>query len=334
MTRIIGNLRPEDDYTHPLGPEPNFNESMYFNFFDRARSLGGFIRLGNRANEGHAEMTLTLYLDDGRVLFTFKRAPITNNDAFDAGGVRFVVEEPGQRLRTTYRGSAVCLREPREMADPSRAFADNPRADVRLDLLHDAVGPLYGSAGSAAESKRDAERQFARAHYEQHMHVTGTIEHGGERFELDGYGLRDHSWGPRSWQAIDGYDWLTMNFGPDLGMMVSIIRREGGVRRGGVIVRGDELERLTDAEIEAEYEPNGLYHRALKARVRTAAGEELEVDGSVMSFIPLRNRRGGQTTHIGEGMTEWRLGDRVGYGLSELLRQVAPSSGSGATPGA
>ena len=26
--------------------------------------------------------------------------------------------------------------------------------------------------------------------------------------------------------------------------------------------------------------------------------------------------------HIGEGMTEWRLGDRIGYGLSEFLRQV------------
>ena len=28
------------------------------------------------------------------------------------------------------------------------------------------------------------------------------------------------------------------------------------------------------------------------------------------------------TTHIGEGMTDWRLGDRVGYGLSEFLKQV------------
>jgi hypothetical protein len=27
-------------------------------------------------------------------------------------------------------------------------------------------------------------------------------------------------------------------------------------------------------------------------------------------------------THIGEGMTEWRCGDQVGYGLSEFLRQV------------
>ena len=34
MAQLIGKLVPDDDYTHPLGPEPNFNESMYFNFFD------------------------------------------------------------------------------------------------------------------------------------------------------------------------------------------------------------------------------------------------------------------------------------------------------------
>ena len=36
MAIIIGNLKPEDDGMHELGPEPNFNESMYFNFFDPA----------------------------------------------------------------------------------------------------------------------------------------------------------------------------------------------------------------------------------------------------------------------------------------------------------
>src|ERR1039458_7878141 len=52
---------------HELGPEPNFNESMYFNAYDPQARLGGFFRLGNRANEGAGEMTICLYLPDGRV---------------------------------------------------------------------------------------------------------------------------------------------------------------------------------------------------------------------------------------------------------------------------
>ncbi len=54
MVTVLGDLALSDDLTHPLGPESNFNESMYFNFFDRARKSGGFVRLGNRANEGYA----------------------------------------------------------------------------------------------------------------------------------------------------------------------------------------------------------------------------------------------------------------------------------------
>ena len=88
MATVIGNVVPEDDYMHPLGPEQNFNESMYFNFFDRERNTGGFVRMGNRANEGYSELTTCIYLPDGRVLFQFKRPQIENNDAFDAGGMR------------------------------------------------------------------------------------------------------------------------------------------------------------------------------------------------------------------------------------------------------
>jgi len=325
VARIIGNLAPEDDFTHPLGPEPNFNESMYFNFFDRTRSLGGFVRLGNRANEGHAELTVCLYLPDGRVLFTFQRPAISNNDAFDAGGMRFEVLEPGQKLRTTYQGKVLELKDPRAMADPGRAFRESPKRRLSLDLVHDAVGPLYGSAGDHDEKDKPADQQFAKAHYEQHMHVTGALAIEGERLAIDGYGLRDHSWGPRYWQAIHSYEWLTLNFGPDLGAMISVIQRDPqgeSVRRGGVLVRGDEIEPIVDAQVEADYDENGLYHKAVRARVTTAKGEVLDIEGDVTGFIPLRNRREGRVTHIGEGMTRWRIGDRVGYGLSEFLRQV------------
>jgi len=324
MAKIVGNLAPEDDYLHELGPEPNFNESAYYNFFDRQQKLGGWFRIGNRANEGNAERTVCLYLPDGRVLFSFGRPKIANNDAFDAAGLRFEVQEPTQRHRTTFEGTLLELAEPRAMADPKAAFEGNPKKKVSFDLIHEAVGPLYGSKAEK-KADEDPEQSFGRAHFEQHMHVTGTLSIEGERFAIDGFGLRDHSWGPRYWQAIHSYEWLTLNFGPDLGAMVSVIQRDAAGKQrtaGGVLQRGMEIERLVEAQIEAEYEDNGLYHKTVTARVKTEKGEELTIRGKVTSFIPLRNRRGDAVTHIGEGMTEWQLGDRVGYGLSELLRQV------------
>ena len=323
MATIIGNLVPEDDYTHALGSEPNFNESMYFNFFDPEQSLGGFVRLGNRANEGRAEMTVCLFLPDGRVLFTFGRPGIAHNDAFDAGGLRFEVLEPTERLRTTFAGRVLDLADPRAMADPAAAFKTSPRRTLALDLTHEATGPMYGNSRDVEEESRSAERQFGKAHYEQHMAVRGTIEVDGEVRPITGYGLRDHSWGPRHWQAIERYEWLTMNFGPDFGAMVTCIQTDAEHRReGGVLVRDGVLSPIGTATITAEYDDGGLYHRTVTAAVETRDGEALEITGTVKGFIPLRNRRDGMTTHIGEGMTEWRCGDRVGYGLAEFLRQV------------
>jgi hypothetical protein len=323
VAKIFGKLTPQDEYTHAVGAEPNFNESMYFNFFDPARRLGGFLRIGNRPNEGYAEMTATVFLPDGRVLFDFQRPKIAGNAAFDAGGAHFAVVAPTERLQTSYRGSPVALREPREMTDPRRAFTSNPHVSVSVDLLHTAVGPLYGSAHDEAEAEASHEDQFAKAHYEQHMRVVGSVEIEGDRVEVSGHGLRDHSWGPRYWQAIEGYEWLTMNFGDDLGAMVSVIRRPGkSPRVGGVVVRGQSIDPIDDARLAIEYEPAGLFHRALAVDAVTRGGEHLAIRGRVLSFIPLRNRREGRTTHVGEGMTEWRFGERTGFGLSELLRTL------------
>jgi len=322
MVAVFGDITAQDDYTHPLGPESNFNESMYFNFFDRARNAGGFVRLGNRANEGYAEMTLTLYMPDGSVLFQYKRPEIASNDAMDAGGMRFEVVDGLKTLRTTYDGSAVYLTEPEQMADPRAAFKNNPFKKVKLDLVHEAAGPAYGSTGAGHEVV-DPETEFAKAHYEQHMRVRGTVQVDGETLQIDGLGLRDHSWGPRYWQAIYSYRWLTINFAPDFGMMVSTIWRDPEHRtQGGVVVRGDKLDTITGVDIETEFDEGGLFHKSLVAHLKLATGEQLDVTGKVMGFIPLRNRREGMTTHVGEGMTEFRCGDAVGYGLSEYLDQV------------
>jgi hypothetical protein len=316
VVTIIGNVKPEDDYTHPLGPEENFNESVYFNFFDPAKQMGGFLRIGNRANEGHAEMTVIVYQPDGSALFNYKRPQISNNDAWDAGAIKVEVLEPGERIRTTYDGSVVYLADPREMREPGDAFKNNPHKKVKLDLIHEGVGPIYGHV---AEPGGPGSNDFARAHYEQHMKVRGTLQiEDGEPIEITGHGLRDHSWGPRYWQSTPAYRWITGNFGDDLGMVISVV----GDHVGGVFHKGQELFQIKSVDIDTKYEGDTNYHESLTARVTLSNGDTHTVEGRVKGFIPLRNRRAGMFTHIGEGMTEYTLdGDRTGYGLSEYLDQ-------------
>ena len=321
-TNVYGDIQASDDYTHPLGPEKNFNESMYFNFFDNRLGQGGFLRIGNRANEQYAEVTLCLYQPDGTVLFNYRRPEIHDNDAFNAGGMRFETLEPLLRLRTTYEGTAVHLTEPAQMSDPGKAFRENPHRPISIDLVHEAVGPVYGSSGAGREVQ-DPEREFAKAHYEQHMRVAGTLTIDGNAVEIDGYGLRDHSWGPRYWQNIHSYRWLTCSFGPDLNIMVSEVTPTPDVRlQNGVVIRNGNVERIVQVDIDSEFEAGTPYHRAMTAKVGLESGESVTIEGAVKGFIPLRNRRQGMVTHIGEGMTEYRCLGRTGLGISEYLDQI------------
>ena len=312
--QIYGNLTPEDDYTHELGPEENFNESVYFNFFDRAHNRGGFVRIGNRANEGYAEMTAIVWNPDGSAVFNYAKPPITNNDGWNAGGLQVEVLSPGERISTRFEGEAVFLQDPRAMSDPGKAFKENPKQQLLIDLTHDAVGPLYGHVGDP-----DDDNQFARAHSEQHMRVSGSITLDGVAMEFGGWGLRDHSWGPRYWQATPSYRWLTGNFGDELGM---IVRTDGNGAGGGLFHEGQKLVRIKETKLDTEYEPGTRYHKTLRAELHLEDGRQRLLEGRVMGFIPLRNRRKGAHTHVGEGMTEYTLdGEQIGYGLSEYLDQ-------------
>lgn len=317
-TRI--RLEPRDEYLHENTGEANFNESMYFNFFDAVQKRGGFVRIGNRPNERYAETTICLYEPDGSVLFNFKRAEIADNARFDAGGMRFSVEEPFERLSASYQGKACKLAEPHAMNDPGRAFKESPFVPVDLDLAITGVGPMFG--GEPTERRAD-EMEFARGHYEQHHRARGEIAIDGKRFAIDGLGLRDHSWGPRSWQAPAYYRWLTANFGDDFGFMGShVVRPDGGETRGGFIHRGRELILVRDIQIDTEWKGDEKYHDRLRATLTCSNGQKVEVTGRVLSLIPLRNRKGGKVTRISEGMTEWTCEGRTGYGLSEYLDQV------------
>ena len=92
-------LEPQDEYCHTPDAATNYNESMYFNVFDPVKKVGGWFRLGNRVNEGYAEMSACLYLPDGRIGFMFGRPKIDTNDELNAGGMRVEVIEPFKRLR-------------------------------------------------------------------------------------------------------------------------------------------------------------------------------------------------------------------------------------------
>ena len=322
-------LRPEDDYNHAPDAVAHYNESMYFSVFDRAQQSGGWYRLGNRVNEGHAEMSLCWYLPDGRVAFMASRPEITTNERMNAGGLCFEIVEPLTRHRVTYDGKVCLLERPHEMADPRRAFRENPIVRARLEVEHRAAGPCPGGElvrENGTPLPLDPEKGFAKAHFDQMMHGEGFFEVDGVRIDVRGEGARDKSWGPRRWQSIDWYRWMHFYVSPACSLMGTVIAdgKRGQSVKGYLFANG-EARNLEGGEIRSEWDEHG-YVKSLHFRTR-ADGVDYEIHGDVLSLIPLRNRRekpdGGMLlTRITEGMTAYTCNGEPALGMSEYLDQI------------
>ena len=334
----VVRTRPDDDVMHPSDDSPEFNESVYYNFGDPTQDVGGFLRIGNRVNEGYAEVSTCLFLPGGTVAFWYLKPPIATNDAHDAGGLRCATVEPHRLHTVRYDGDVVVLDDPGQMEEPRAAFKSNPHEPCRVDLTFGAVAETFWpwvAAGDGAPEGFDAvlHTAFARNHLNQHMTATGTVTVGERSFTIgNGLGWRDRSWGARSWASIDMYRWTSVSLGPDLGLAVMLFGdEEGNTYPRGYLHRGFDRPpaRIVEATFRTDYDDR-WYARAVEVAVTTDDGERLVIEGDVRGHIPLRFRRGEQLTRTTEALMRWRCGDRTGVGILEYLDQMIDGRPSGA----
>jgi aminoglycoside phosphotransferase (APT) family kinase protein len=377
-------LTLSDEYTHKVimnhqnststnttSPGISYNESVYLNFHDPKQGWGGFVRIGNRPLENTAEVTLTIYLPDKSVIFSFARPEIKSNNGWCAGGLQYDVQRPFENIRTRVMAGtrAYHLKQPWLLRDPEQLFSKSAPTEhkpipvkIEMDLEHLASGPVFGGVNESKEAQN-----FARNHYEQHTLVIGTIDieftpNNKIHFGLsNGRGLRDHSWGPRSWQASENYRWLTGNFvtsrngnnnnngnDDDVGFMVHIA---GNHLTGNAVyhVGKEELFLVpgTTCTLSTRYQTEDkgaiMDYQYFSGATRPKHSPhkrhglfiinlgDFLIQGEVIGYIPMRNRRSGLVTTLGEGFTKYTVlrstrpdqlkeGD-IGYGMSEYLDQ-------------
>ena len=142
-----------------------------------------------------------------------------------------------------------------------------------------------------------------RGHFEQSGRVSGIIELGEERWEVNGYGVRDKSWGPRDWGAQDRetgqssppieagpkpfVNWFSMNFGDYAALGGSCFRHKDGVVRGeGWLQRDGKSVALKNLVIATTYQPESIIHETVHLTGETEEGEALDIEGTVDIGVP------------------------------------------------
>lgn len=331
MTTTTGlRLEAKDEFSHEPDDAINFNESVYASAFDMRSRVGAWMRLGNRVNEGYAELSVLVYLPDGRVACQFGRPAISSNDSHQAGGIGYAVSDPFKALEMHYDGELLLLDDPELLRDPKRMFEVAPRVPGSLQFEIRGISPMHGGEAMRPEDEHLMYygNQFSRGHFNQHTAVRGLIRVGDQEHQLtDAYGWRDHSWGPRYWQAIWAYRLYLANFGEDRALMLLKNTHEDGTsRRLGVLMIDGDYHEVTDLDVQTDWSER-RDPRGATLGVRTADGTAVVIEARTLTLAPLRNRRRTEegellVSRVAEAFSEFTWDGRTGYGMMEYIERV------------
>ena len=315
-------LQDTDEGVHKVGTASNWNESRYVDFWDSAQRIGGWLRIGNRPNEGRAEMSACINLPDGRVAFMFERPAIAAN-TLKSGKQSWEIVKPWYTNRVRYRGEMMIFDDPWILTQPRLAFETSPRTEADIDLSCNSQG-LESVMGFDQDH---IDRIFlpgqADFHYQHLARSTGTVRVGEKQWTVHGFGGKDHSWGPRNWHAKIYLRWLIAATDDNNGFM--LVRGVGPTKktRGGFVLEDGHFHLVDDFNMKNQYAgPPHFELRSVELHIRCGAKSWTAV-GSPKSWLPLRHL---QTNEAGEqailrivkSPTDWLLnGDRQGEGMCE-----------------
>ncbi|MDZ7727347.1 MAG: hypothetical protein U5Q44_03650 [Dehalococcoidia bacterium] len=172
--------------------------------------------------------------------------------------------------------------------------------------------------------------------------MTGSLRVGDDSWEIEAYGVRDKSWGPRTWQPRSRSSgqsqgagqgsaggprpftiWFSGNFGSDMAFGGAAGRRDGEMRGGGWIFRDARNLGLSDVTITSEYESGSLLHSAITIRGTDEEGKDHQFEGDLVTVTPTKIPTPGGVTLVNEGLARFRREDgAVGYGIAEYWHSV------------
>jgi hypothetical protein len=201
---------PADEAKHQPGPEELWAESWYLDFVDESQGIAGYVRLGLYPNLDRAWYWACVVGPDRPLVTVIDHdvpIPPGRSHEIRTEGLwaDYTVETALDHVSVGVEAFAVGVEDPADVYGDLRG----DRVPLGFDLEWETEGGTYAYPGVTR--------------YEVPCRVHGEVLVGPERYEIDGHGQRDHSWGVRDWWSY-GWSWTAG-------------RLEDGTRFHGVDVR-------------------------------------------------------------------------------------------------
>jgi hypothetical protein len=290
-------IGPEDEQIHAIGSDPHWQESFYFNWADLEQRAFTLARIGFRFHQQRID-GLIVSIRDGEPELVYPAANLSHQGSWDD-------QDPERGMRS--RGFTVTMEE------PLRRWRLRLEGRNSMDVVFEAHTPPFDYH---AEGRRLAATMTGE-HFEQTGSATGWTNFKGRRFEISSLGQRDKSWGARDWSRVEGWNWISAQFGRDLSFNLMQSFEDGQCFDNGFFFQDGENHAIESLEIR--YRWGEKSHRPSAARIHALDSRrcEHEIHAEALGSFPLLK----SGVWLEESHARFRIetpgGPRVGQGVME-----------------
>lgn len=303
----------DTDIIHRFGRDLDWNESFYFSFYDKENDICAFMRIGLKPNRLQKNVFGFLIMPDGNIIGIKRDVPFKDTE-LNAAGLVFHKIVPEKRWKLMFNGSLYSLLE-----------EGRPLKRVSFMLDWEGLNDVFNYRDCVSAEKEFISKKVASEHLEQFGNVKGLLEVGGRQYDIDGLGERDHSWGVRDWTAPRMWIWLTCQFSEDCALNVTKLVVDQGVVDAGFIHLDGRNIPIMEAKIDTVYGDAGA-PESFEMVLKDKEGGSHYVTANIVkkAIMEFPNPEGYGISLMHETLAEYRMDDKVGYGIAEYLIRERP----------
>jgi hypothetical protein len=149
-------------------------------------------------------------------------------------------------------------------------------------------------------------------HVEVACRVTGTVDIKGQRFEVDGLGIRDRGWGVRDWASVRVHRWTVGVFDRDNSFCaLTVLTSNDKLVKFGWVIRGDKVIYADKVDTVVHLAADGCTNRGGSTLMVLSTGERFEVHLEPLAPGLLSNHH---TLACSDTLCRVRWGEKIGIG--------------------
>jgi hypothetical protein len=184
-------------------------------------------------------------------------------------------EDPEHGMRA--RGFLVTMEE------PLRRWRLTLEGRDKMDVVFEACTPPFDYRAEG----REIASNMTGYHFEQSGRVSGWTDFKGRHREIAGFGQRDKSWGVRDWGRLEGWNWISGQFGEDLSFNITQTHEAGRAFDNGFVHRDGANHAIAQSEVDFRW--GRQPHRPSSARltIREVGGASHVILARALAGFPL-----------------------------------------------